>query len=154
MNKYRSLTSEELKTFEKEFVEYLVVNGIVAEEWERLKKEEPESTMKIIDLFSDVILAGVLRKINFLEVYTKGYYQAIQCLEDKMITIAVSSMDKSIDFSNFTFTPDVLDLLVVHKGEKKYEQERELEVFELTEKGYILSDGQLFKSLFLATVSE
>ena len=40
MAKYRLLSSDELKALEKEFVEYLVVNGITADEWERLKKEE------------------------------------------------------------------------------------------------------------------
>lgn len=35
--KYRRLTAEELSGLEKEFVHYLIINGIDAQEWEKLK---------------------------------------------------------------------------------------------------------------------
>ena len=40
MPKYRLLTKEELVQFDKEFIEYLVVNGITGEEWKQLKENE------------------------------------------------------------------------------------------------------------------
>lgn len=155
MAKYRNLTTEELKTFEKEFVEYLIVNGIVAEDWERIKVEETDKAEKIIDLFSDVIFEGVMRKVAFMEIRTKGYVQAIQCLQDKMIMVVLTANDESIDLSNFngnvTYTAEQVSL---HQGEKKYDKQREIELFDLTEKGYQISEGSLFKSLILATVTE
>lgn len=155
MAKYRELTSTELENLEKEFVDYLVVNGITADEWVRLKDEEKDKAEKIVALFSDVVFEGVLRKIKFLDIKTKNYVQSIQCLSDKMVMVAVNVIDKSIDlldeegdwFSNLR--PDQFEL---HTGEKKYDTSRENELFELTEKGYSITEGELFKQLILATV--
>ena len=68
MAKYRILTKDELKNFETEFVNYLVVNGIAADDWVKMKDQEPEKASKIVELFSDVIMEGVLRKVNFVEI--------------------------------------------------------------------------------------
>ena len=52
MPKYRLLTLEELQELEKEFVEYLVLNGITADDWEKIKKENPSSARHIIELLN------------------------------------------------------------------------------------------------------
>ena len=41
MVKYRALTHEELESMEKEFIDFLVLNGITGEDWEKLKNEKP-----------------------------------------------------------------------------------------------------------------
>ncbi|NOQ74013.1 MAG: hypothetical protein GQ574_18550 [Crocinitomix sp.] len=155
MAKYRDLTKEELITFEKEFVDYLVVNGIVASDWERMKLENNEKAEQIVSLFSDVIMEGVLRKIKFLERRTKAYVQAVQCLNDKMLMVAVSCKDKSYNMSDFkegTAKEVIVDSFEMHQGEKAYHKTREEVLFEMVSQGYDISDGQLFKSLLLATV--
>lgn len=155
MAKYRDLTKEELITFEKEFVDYLVVNGIIASDWEKMKLENNEKAEQIVSLFSDVILEGVLRKIKFLELRNNAYVQAVQCLEDKMLMIAVSSNDKAYNMSDFKpETPKevISDYFEMHQGEKKYDKTREEVLFEMVSQGYEISDGKLFKSLMLATV--
>ncbi|MFT5822083.1 MAG: hypothetical protein ACI8ZM_003339 [Crocinitomix sp.] len=155
MAKYRDLTKEELITFEKEFVDYLVVNGIIAEDWEKMKIENNEKAEQIVSLFSDVIMEGVLRKIKFLEIRTKAYVQAVQCLNDKLLMIAVSSKDKAYSMSNFkqeTPKEAIVANFEMHQGEKKYHKSREEVLFEMVSQGYDISDGQLFKSLILATV--
>jgi hypothetical protein len=42
MAKYRLLTLEELKSMEKEFVDFLVLNGIPGEDWVKLKDTDPD----------------------------------------------------------------------------------------------------------------
>ncbi len=154
MPKYRTLTKDELTAFEKEFVDYLVVNGITADEWERLKKSENEKAEQILALFSDVIFEAVLRKIKFLDVQTKGYIQAIQCTGKKMTMVALTTMDDEIDLRNIK--GDLKPLLLtgkiqLHQGEKNYTDEREQELFEMTERGCQMADGTLFKQLILLT---
>lgn len=155
MAKYRLLTLEELKTFEKEFIDYLVVNGIAADDWEKLKVDDIEKANQIVDLFSDVIFESVLRKIQFLELHTENYIQTIQCLPDIMHTVIVSSKNQTFSIKDFdknkskSFIEENFDL---HSGSKKYEKNREEELFELTEKGYQITQGDLFKALILATV--
>lgn len=155
MAKYRNLTNKELETFEKEFVDYLVVNGIVAEDWEKMKREDAAKAEKIIDLFSDVILEGVMRKVKFLEIRTKAYIQAVQCLADKMVMVAISCKDKSVDMrelDSVDTTPKALTAFEMHQGEKKYQKQREIELYEMVTGGYEVSDGQLFKQLILVAV--
>ena len=155
MAKYRILSESELKTFEKEFVDYLVVNGITADDWVKMKTDENEKALKIVDLFSDVILESVLRKIQFLEIRTNAYVQAIQCLDEKMIMIAISSKDvryKMTDLNPETPKDVISEYFELHQGEKNYDGSREMALFEMTEKGYEISDGKLFKTLLMASV--
>jgi len=60
MPKYRILSSEELELLEKEFIEFLVINGITADEWQKIKASEPEKTKKFIELFSDVVFEKLM----------------------------------------------------------------------------------------------
>lgn len=150
MPRYRLLTNEELTQFEDEFVQYLVVNGITADDWEKLKIEKKDAADKTLDLFSDVVFEQILRKVLFLEIRQANYLQAIQCLGDKMIMIALSVSDKTIDLSKDI--PSSFDGLNLHTGEKKYVASRESDLFELIEQGYEITDGKLFKSLMLASI--
>ena len=146
----RLLTNEELTQFEEEFIQYLVVNGITADDWEKLKLENKESAEKILDLFSDVVFEQILRKVLFLEIRQANYIQAIQCLGEKMIMVALSVSDKSIDLSKDI--PTSFEGLDLHTGEKEYASSREKELFELIEKGYEITDGKLFKSLMMSSI--
>lgn len=152
MAKYRLLSSDELKALEKEFVEYLVVNGITADEWERLKKEENDKALQITDLFSDVVVEGALRKIKFINLYTSETVQTIQCLEDRMIMMAVKREDETLDLltrTAFELRHIKEGRISIYKGQKKYDSERQKVIFDMTQKGYEVSDGQLFKQLAL-----
>ena len=155
MPKFRLLTHEELMEFEKEFIDYLIVNGITAEDWQRLKKEEAEKAVQIIGLFSDVILEGTMRKIQFLEIRLKGEVHCYHCLEDKIILMALKAPeDSGVDFTDSDFLENALqdppEGIQVYTVEKEYSKERELELFEMIQQGCSISDGQLYKALSLA----
>jgi hypothetical protein len=155
MAKYRILTKEELKNFETEFVNYLVVNGIAADDWVKMKAEEPEKASKIVELFSDVIMEGVLRKVNFVEIRQKAYVQSIQFMTDAMRMAAISCKDPKIDLREIDFskiTASSVELFEIHQGEKKYDEIREQIIFDYVQKGFEVSDGKLFKSLALALI--
>ena len=66
MAKYRLLTAEELELFEKEFIDYLVVNGITADDWEKIKSEDQFKAEQIMALFSDVVFEKIMRQTQFL----------------------------------------------------------------------------------------
>ena len=145
MPKYRLLTNNELKEFEKEFVSFLVVNGIEPERWEQIKAEDQPSVDKIIELFSDVILESVLRNVKFIEIKSKRYVQAIQCLPDKMIAVALE--DKGDENEKSGSEEERENSLSLYRSEKNYALTRELEIFDLLQKGYVISNGDLFRKL-------
>jgi hypothetical protein len=146
MPKYRLLTVEELEQFHKEFIEFLVVNGIEPDRWERLKETDPGSVDKIIELFSDVILESVLRKIKFIQIKSPAYVQAIACLDDKMIAIAIEDTAKR-EGTESDGSPRETSSLSLYKSERFYNGSREHDLFEMLQRGYEISDGELFQKL-------
>lgn len=152
MAKYRLLTSEELMEFEKEFVDYLIVNGITAEDWEEMKYVNPNKAQQITDLFSDVVFEKIFRSIQFLVLISPSNIQAVQCLPDKMIAVGLTAKNLNVDLTEI----DLNDLnprdFELYKAEKDYQSQREVEIFKMTQKGFSPSQGELFKRLILATV--
>ena len=158
MPKYRLLTIEELRELEKEFVEYLVVNGITADDWQKIKNEHTAKASHIIELFSDVVFESIMRKVRFLEWRTTHELKAFQCLENKLVLVGISSDDGSgIDFTSAEFIKTATDNppsgLKIYTTEKPYNKVREIELFEMVQAGAVIADGKLFKSLCLALPS-
>ncbi len=154
MAKYRLLTDEELNEMEKEFVEFLILNGTVASEWVKLKETDPEKTNTIIHLFSDVVFEKIMRTTQFLE--WKGIHElkSLQCLKDKFVVMGLNaSKIHDADLSNDEYVSKAMknppSKLEVFTTEIPYERPREEEIFKLTELGYQISDGKLFKTLCL-----
>ena len=153
--KYRLLTADELNELEKEFIEFLVMNGITADQWVKLKEDEKEVAEDMIVLFSDVVLEGVLRKVQFLEVVSKSDIKTFQCLDKKIVLVGMSSnSDDNLDFTN----PEMVKIYMtsppknvkLYTTEKLYTNVREMEIYGMTQAGCAISDGTLFKSLSLA----
>ena len=155
--KYRRLSSDELVELQKEFVEYLVVNGITADEWERMKQADLSKAERIIDLFSDVVFEGVFRKARFLEHVSPDQLFTFHAMEEKILLIGITDETGSLDFTlPETFEQlkrEVPGGLKIFQQEKPYQKQREVELFELVQKGAQLSDGGLFKQLSLLYAS-
>lgn len=147
MAKYRLLNQKELEELQKEFIDYLVVNGITADEWERLKQENKPEADQIIDLFSDVVFEGILRKTKFIEHRSDKQILAFQCLPEKLVLVGVKG--HGVDFSNLDFLKDTTTDLEVFTAEKSYTESREKELFQMLEEGGEIADGKLFKQLCL-----
>lgn len=153
MPKYRWLSSLELNELEKEFIEYLVLNGITAEDWTEMKLINPEKAEKIIELFSDVVFETIFRKAKYLDFRGKTELKSIQCLPNEMVLVGVNGEEnENIDFSD----PVLFDSYKIFPPKLKiytlkiaYTENRELDLFRLVEEGFSISDGKLFKTLCL-----
>ncbi|MEQ8415493.1 MAG: DUF6495 family protein [Imperialibacter sp.] len=157
MAKYRTLTREELTALEKEFIDYLIVNGITADDWEKLKKETPAKANKIVDLFSDVVFEDVLRKTEFLELRTRTHIMTYQCLQDKIVLCGMHGGEAG-DFTDPAFLQKALDSppsdIELFTSEKRYNTAREEELFLMLSNGHLVSDGKLFKTLALVIADQ
>jgi hypothetical protein len=125
--KYNRLPVEELEKLEKEFVDFLVVNGIIAEEWEKIKGFDKQKADAIIDQFSDVIWEGVLRKAKYLEKKEEDTVYLFKCDEDQI------HLKKVTDNELLT-------------ASKPYNFKREDEIFDMVQQGCEISDGTLYDS--------
>ncbi|NJN28628.1 MAG: hypothetical protein HC819_22950 [Cyclobacteriaceae bacterium] len=155
MVKYRSLRADELQALETEFVEYLILNGIMADDWQKIKAENREKALQIIDHFSDVVFEKILRKTRFVEVRQSKKLEIFQCLDDRFVVVGLDAVHiDGADFTSSKFVTGAMQHppagLEVYTAERPYKYAREMEIFALIENGGHLCDGALFKTLCLA----
>jgi hypothetical protein len=155
MPKYRHLSFEELQELEKEFIDFLVLNSITADEWVKMKREKPEKAASLLELFSDVVFESITRKIQFLELRTPKELISCQCLEDKLVIVGMRAPAKSnADFTDQSYIQQAFlnppTELKVYTTSKKYTNDRQADLFAMTEAGYTITDGKVFKTLSLS----
>ncbi|HSZ24469.1 MAG TPA: DUF6495 family protein [Cytophagaceae bacterium] len=154
MPKYRLLTNIELEELEKEFINYLVLNGITAEDWLKQKTNDISAAEKIIESFSDAVFERILKKINYMEYRDKNSVYAFQCQPDKLVVVTMSvSNSENVDFTDNAFIKNAAinppSSIKVFTTEKIYKQNRASELFEMLQTGCVIADGTLFKTLCL-----
>lgn len=133
--------------FEKDFIDFLVVNGIDAESWESLKKNDVEKAAQIVDLFSDVVFEQVLRKVSYLEKADEAVLQFVHCSEEQMELIALKRTSKNINLLKTPFDQLRLDDIEIIRGSKGYQDLREIDLFGMIMKGYHPSKGESWNVL-------
>jgi hypothetical protein len=152
MSHYRILSFEELESLSKEFVEFLVLNGITADHWVDIKSEKPDHAEQIIEYFSEAIFEQIFQKAQFLRKISEKEIICYQCLKVRIVVIGVRLSNQSK--SNF-LTDDFNDILanakegeiIIFHGKEKYEMKREHQLFNLTNQGFSISDGKYFKAI-------
>lgn len=153
MAKYRTLTFEELESMEKEFVDFLVLNGITGDDWEKLKVEKPENAEGICESFSDVVFTKILKQCRYIENHSPKHIVSIFCDEKEMHLQGLeASQDSNIDFTNAedferlkTNPPEGIKRI---KSTKAYNDDREMEIWKMLNNGFFIADQKLYITLF------
>ncbi len=150
--KYRRLSKEELNNLEKEFIDFLVINGIAADDWQSIKKDRVEDADAIIDQFSDVVFEGIMRKTHYLEFHAKHDVKTFHCQSDKIILMGLEAPE-GLDLTDkeqlSVATKNPPKGVKIYTTEKSYDKSRETEIYEMISKGCEISDGKLYKALTL-----
>lgn len=150
MMKYCRLSTPDLEALHQEFAEFLAINGVDGPAWKEIKANRKADAEKMLDLFSDSVWEASLRTCKFLEVVSPQFIHTYQCLEDKMVLVALENQG-SVDFTqlkDWAILEQSNDLKV-YTANKAYTKERALELFEMIQKGAVISDGSTFKKLSL-----
>ena len=149
--KYRILTNEELQHLEEDLKQFLIVNGIHAEEWATMNQESPEKAVQLVEVFSDTVLQKVYEKLNFLEFRSPDSCMLFHLLPEKMELISLQSTDKNCDLSSVESIHDALQNHVSNlnffKSEKPYHSTRETVIHELIESGCVVSSSEFWNVL-------
>ena len=148
------LTTEELQELEKEFIEFLILNGIAAKDWLSIKTEHPQKAMRMVELFSDVVFNRILRQTRFLERREQKELKTLQCLDEKFILVGLNASkihDANLSDENYmkAAIADPPSGLEIYTSDIAYNKSREEEIFDLVENGFEIADGKLFKTLCL-----
>jgi len=152
--KYRQLTKEQLEALHNEFATFLASQQIDVNEWNQIKKDKPHIAEEELALFSDLVWDDVLSKTKFIDHISETHINIFQCTSKEMIRIYVKAEKEDFSFLNekdfnFFLQNPLNDEFDYFKASKKYEKERNLEIFELIEMGAHITQGELFKKLML-----
>ena len=151
--KYRQLTTEQLNEMHEEFAIFLATQKIDADKWQEIKDTNPEMVAEEINLFSDLVWEKVLGKINYLTNFAGNSLNLFRFDNENIHRIVIKSEKEDFDFSKKEdydwFVNNSTDKSFSYfKGQKAYFKERNLEIFELIEKGCTMDKGDLYELIY------
>lgn len=143
MTKYRILTKQELEELQPEFIQYLSSNGIDADKWKSILENDQKEMDTHIALFSDIVLQKSLEKITYIEHRSATDLKLFHFDKEEAFLIALKS--SSIDLEKLdSLTEEQLKEIDLFNANKKYTKTREEEIFDLLNKGCVISKGALY----------
>lgn len=150
--KYRLLTKEQLETLSQEFTTFLAVQEIDKVTWDNIKKTDNQKVDLLLEQFSDLVWTEILNKTHYLEHFSKDSLNLFYGSENEISRIVVKIKKNDFDFLNQDDFNWFLDNsnhsdIQYFKGIKKYQTERNEELFDLIEKGSVLSNGKLYQAI-------
>jgi hypothetical protein len=147
--KYRQLTKEQFEGLHKEFAQFLASQQIDVKEWNQIKEYKPEVAEDEMNVFSDVVWEDVLTKTTYIEHFSETSVNLFKCDGEKIhrIAIKITKAINLLDQKGFEWLmQNPMDSSVeIFKGTKPYKPDRNIEIFDLIEKGSIISKGEIFK---------
>lgn len=154
--KYRRLKKDELAELETEFIRFLASQSIPGPDWEKMKVTQKEKAEELIDLFSDLVYEKILKNIQYLEHRSTHDLKTFHCGPDKMVMRGIMVEGNSnIDFTKNQSPEQMIGQIKmsqaqvkVYRAEKKYNKDREAELFQMMETGCLINkEGEIFKLL-------
>ena len=151
--KYTKLSKEQFEELNEEFSVFLAAQSIDVKEWTTIKKEQPELADKEMEVFSDFVWEKVLSKANYLEHFSSDSLNLFKCTADAIERIVVKVNKEGINLLESKDFEWLLDnskdpRIEYLKGKKAYNQERNEDLFDLIQKGSVVSDGKLYEAIF------
>lgn len=148
--KYIRLTRQQLEELHQEFINFLATQSITAEEWQKLKTEQPVVAEDELDVFSDLIWEGVLTKVAYLENVSAQHMHLFHLSEKEMKLISVKVMNPDIDLTTKigfdwfkkNWQSDFVEYLT---ASKVYGEDRNLDRFNLIQQGAVITKGDLYQ---------
>lgn len=147
--KYRQLTKEQFESLHKEFARFLASQRIDKKEWDSLKKEKRKVAEEEMNIFSDIVWDNVLTNTAYLEHFSLKTLNLFK-FGEKEIQRIVIKVHKNINLSEKKSLEWLLKnpknkSVEILQGKKLYKKDRNLEIFDLIEKGGVISKGEIFE---------
>jgi len=147
--KYERLTKEQFEELHQEFINFLATQSITAEEWKDIKKNKPEVAEEELDIFSDLVWEGVLKKVEYLEHISEQHMFLFHFEENDIQLIKIQVKNPSIDITTKEgyawlqehFLEDSVD---IHQATKPLSDDRNKDIFALIKQGANITKGDLF----------
>jgi len=156
--KYTKLSKEQFEELHEEFAVFLAAQSIDAKEWTSIKENKPDLADKEMEVFSDFVWEKVLDKANYLEHFSPDSFNLFKCNQDTIERIVVKVNKEGINLLESNDFEWLIDnskdpRIEYLKGKKAYNKERNDDIFDLIQKGSVVSDGKLYEAVFKMLVA-
>lgn len=146
--KYTRLTKEQFEELHQEFINFLATQSITADEWQTIKENTPEIAEQELDVFSDMVWEGVLKKVVYLEHISPQQIHLFSLNETNMKVISIK-LKRDIDLTTtegFNWLRENLlnDDVEFLQANKEYTKDKNLDKFTLIQQGAVITKGDLF----------
>lgn len=150
--KYHRLSTEDLEELKDEFVKFLATNGLEANDWQKLKREDAEKTDALIDQFSDLVIHRALTNIAALKMVTQNEIYIFR-FEKEQAEVVHLKIGTDHDLTDETVIGQLasgdlpLKMLSpeVETGKKSLKGDREMEMYQLMLQGAKPCPATLFE---------
>lgn len=153
---YRQLTKEQFEGLHSEFAQFLATQSIDVKEWKQIKEEKPAVAEEEMNIFSDIVWEDVLTKTQYLSHFSKTSVNLFKCDAAKIHRIAIKvkwdiNLLEQKGFEWLMQNP-MDNSVEIFKGSKSYTLKRNLELFDLIEKGSSIDNGEVYEYIYGLTV--
>lgn len=135
--KFRRLTITELEFLTQDFIHFLAANGLPAEEWERIKKEDTPRMNQLLDTFSEMVFQTTIDSITHLQLITAESILLFDCGMEQLKMTSITA-EQPLDFTQYATSLEAIQALTsvsVFEYPRTYRPDRETEIFQLLESG-------------------
>lgn len=148
--KYTRLTKEQFEELHKEFINFLATQSITAEEWQKIKTNQPEVAEQELDIFSDLVWEGVLQKATYLENLAPQQLFLFKIEDTSMQLILIKVLDESKDITtakDYQWLQEnyMNDSVEFFEATKEFSADKNADIFSLIQQGAIITKGELFQ---------
>lgn len=150
--RYQLLTKEQFEELHVEFANFLASQQIDKNQWEEIKKKNPEMAEEEMGIFSDLIWEKVLDNTSYIDHYSEKNINLFKCNAEDIERILVKVDKEDFNFlkkEDFNWFMDHTNDASVSfmRGKKAYAAGRKEEIFDLIQKGGIISKGELYEAI-------
>ncbi|MDT0554483.1 DUF6495 family protein [Patiriisocius hiemis] len=147
--KYARLTKEQFEELHQEFINFLATQSITAQEWENIKTKQPEVAEEELDVFSDLVWEGVLKKAKYLENIAPQQMFLFKLEDVNMSLIGIKVLDPTKNINTKegyrwlqqNYMTDNVEFVT---GTKKYSNDPQKDIFNLIQQGASITKGELY----------
>lgn len=151
---FRRLTNEELQGLEPEFIQFLASNTVTAQDWVKLKADDPGKANQLLEVFSDIVFTKIIDQIVYMEFRAPNDLKTFHCLEDKILLNGLHAEGEAeVDLTSELPPSEMMEKfkkadvrLRIYTAEKEYRPDRATEIFRMLETGATIApEGSWFK---------
>jgi hypothetical protein len=151
--RYKRLSLAELEALKHEFITFLVVQGIDASEWEKIKGSQSEKADSLIENFSDMVWDRIIQKVKYLETLDSQGIKLYHCDTDYLYMIGVYPENWEIGVNSIEdfiyllrLEPEKFKIVRAYREYKSNDKMQDIFHLIQSEKAYV-SQGELYQSL-------